>query len=406
MPELDPERVGAELDRLLSQQRLSRRRFLGRGAAAALAAGGLGAVLSACGIDGTAARNLAQLQREADRIHHPSVELGDWTFANWPLYIDKKVIRAFDARYGGHCRYVEEINDNNDFYGKVRQQLQQGVPIGRDIVVLTDYMAARWVRFGYVTPVDRRNVPNLDNLAPNLRSVAYDPRRQFAIPYQSGAIGLGYDITQTGGELKSVRDFFDPRWKGRVTMLADPYDCATTVLLGDGVDASRASLDQVLGAIERVSEANDAGQFRRFTGNDYTTDLTKGNVALAMAYSGDLVQLQSDNPNLRFSYPEEGAMLFTDNMLMPAKVEHPYAAETMMNYLYEPEVAAVVCAWVNYISPVEGIRPLLERSDPDIASNELIFPPDDVRRKLYTYPSFSTRQEQEMNEAMAKVTGA
>nr|WP_246345874.1 spermidine/putrescine ABC transporter substrate-binding protein [Conexibacter arvalis] len=369
-------------------------------------AGGLGAVLSACGIDGTAARNLASLQREAASVNHARVELGDWTFSNWPLYIDKAVVKEFDARYGGHCKYVEEINDNNDFYGKVRQQLAAGVPIGRDIVVLTDYMAARWVRFGYVTPIDKGNVPNFGNLVPNLRSINYDPRRQFTLPYQSGAIGLGYDIEQTGGELTSIRDFFDPRWKGRVTMLADPYDCATTVLLGEGIDASRATLDQVLGAIDRIGAANDQGQFRRFTGNDYTTDLTKGNVALAMAYSGDLVQLRSDNPNLRFSYPEEGAMLFTDNMMMPAHVEHAYAAETMMNYLYEPEVAAVVCAWVNYISPVEGIKPILERSDPDIASNELIFPPDDVRERLHSYPSFSTRQEQEMYEAMAKVTGA
>lgn len=406
MPDLDPERVERELDRFFTEQRLSRRRFLGRSASAALTAGGLGAVLSACGIDGTAARNLASLQREAANVSHPRTELGDWTFSNWPLYIDKAVIREFNTRFGGHCKYVEEINDNNEFYGKVRQQLAQGVPIGRDIVVLTDYMASRWVRFGYVTPIDKTNVPNMKNLVPNLQSINYDPRRQFTLPYQSGAIGLGYDIEQTGGEITSVRDLFDPRWKGRVTMFSEPYDSAGTVLLGEGIDASRATLDQMLGAIERIGEANDAGQFRRFTGNDYTTDLTKGNIAIALAYSGDLVQLQSDNPNLRFSYPEEGAMLFTDNMMMPSNVQHPYAAETMMNYLYEPEVAAVVCAWVNYISPVDGIRELLERSDPDIASNELIFPPDEVRRKLYPYPALSTRQEQQMYEAMAKVTGA
>ena len=406
MAELDPERVEREIDRFLHEQRLSRRRFIGRGAAAALMAGGLGSVLSACGIDGTAARNLASLQREAARVHHPRVELGDWTFSNWPLYIDKKVIREFNAKYGGHCKYVEEINDNAEFYGKVRQQLAQGVPIGRDIVTLTDYMASKWVRFGYVTPIDKRNVPNIRNLVPNLQSINYDPRRQFTLPYQSGAIGLGYDIAQTGKEIKSVRDLFDPRWKGRVTMFSEPYDSAGTVLLGEGIDASRATLDQILSAIERIGEANDAGQFRRFTGNDYTTDLTKGNIAIALAYSGDLVQLQSDNPNLRFSYPEEGAMLFTDNMMMPSHVEHPYAAETMMNYLYEPEVAAVVCAWVNYISPVDGIKPILERSDPDIAKNELIFPPDEVRRNLHPYPALTTRQEQQMYEAMAKVTGA
>jgi len=404
--EVDPERVEREIDRFFSEQRWSRRRFLGRGAAAALMAGGLAQVLAACGIDGTAARNLADLERQAERVNHPRTDLGDWTFSNWPLYIDKSVIRAFNSKYGGHCKYVEEINDNNEFYGKVRQQLAAGVPIGRDIVTLTDYMASRWVRFGYVTPIDKRNVPNSRNLVRNLRSINYDPRRQFTLPWQSGAIGIGYDIKQTGREVRSLRELFDPKWKGRVTLFSEPYDSAGSVLLMEGVDASRATLDQMLGAIERIGKANDSGQFRRFTGNDYTTDLTKGNIALALAYSGDLVQLQSDNPNMRFAYPEEGAMQFTDNMMMPAKVEHPYAAETMMNYVYEPEVAAKICAYVNYISPVEGIKEILARSDPEIAENELIFPPDEVREKLHSYPSFTTRQEQQMYEAMAQVTGA
>lgn len=404
----EPGRADVEraVERFLNEERISRRRFLGRGASAALMAGGLASVLSACGIAGTAARNLEELQREAANVNHPRTEIGDWTFSNWPLYIDKSIVKQFDQRYGGHCKYVEEINDSNEFYSKIRQQLNEKVSVGRDIMVLTDPTASKMVRFGYVTPVDKRNVPNLRRLVPNLRSISYDPERQFTVPYQSGAIGLGYDITQTGGEIRSIRELFDPRWKGRVTMFAEPYDSAGAVLLGEGIDASRATLDQQLQAIERIGAANDGGQFRRFTGNDYTTDLTKGNVAIALAYSGDLVQLQSDNPNLRFSYPEEGAMLFTDNLMMPAPVDHPYAAETMMNYLYEPEVAAILCAWVNYISPVEGVRELLERSDPEIAANELIFPPDDVRDRLHPYPTFSTQQEQEMYEAMAKVTGA
>ena len=189
-------------------------------------------------------------------------------------------------------------------------------------------------------------------------------------------------------------------------MLAEPYDAANTVLLGEGIDASKATIDQILGAIEKIDKANRDGQFRRFTGNDYTTDLAKGNVWLSLAYSGDLIQLQSDNPDLRFTYPDEGAMLFTDNMMMPAKVEHPYAAETMMNYVYEPEVAALICAYVNYISPVKGVRDILAKTDPELAENELIFPPDEVAKKLQPYPALSTADERAMQEAMAQVTGA
>jgi spermidine/putrescine transport system substrate-binding protein len=178
------------------------------------------------------------------------------------------------------------------------------------------------------------------------------------------------------------------------------------VLLGDGVDASQASIDQIEGAIDKIGQANEDGQFRRFTGNDYTTDLAKGNVWVSLAYSGDLIQLQSDNPDLRFAYPDEGAMLFTDNLLMPAKVEHPYAAETMMNYLYEPEIAARLAAWVNYISPVEGAKEILQDSDPEIADNPLIFPPPDIQAKLKPYPALSPEDERTMQEAMATIIGA
>jgi spermidine/putrescine transport system substrate-binding protein len=353
-------------------------------------------------------RQGAEVQAEGGRVSHPKTQIGNWTFANWPLYIDKKVIKDFNKQFGGKCKYVEEINDNFEFFGKVRQQLQSKKPIGRDIVTLTDYMAARWVRLGYSEPIDKKNIPNLSNLVDNLKTINYDPKREYTLPWQSGAIGLGYNIKKTGRELKSVKDLFDPKFKGRVTMLSEPYDSASTVLLGDGVDASKATIDQLLGAIEKIDKAQQGGQFRKFTGNDYTQPLAKGDISVALAYSGDLVQLQSDNKDLRFAYPEEGAMLFTDNMMMPAEVEHPYAAETMMNYCYEPEVAAKIAAYVNYISPVKGIEDVLsqDKETAELVKSPLIFPSDEVRSRLHPYPALSPKDEQTMQEAMAKVTGA
>jgi spermidine/putrescine transport system substrate-binding protein len=393
------------LEEFFAAERLSRRRFFGRAGGAGLALSGLSAVLAACGgVEGTAEKQ--QEQPTPVAANHPKTTIGDWTFSNWPLYIDKKVLRSFDREHGGDVRYVEDINDNFEFYGKVRQQLEQGKPIGRDIVVLTDYMAARWVRNRYAEAIDKKNVPNAANLVSNLKTINYDPKRDYTLPWQSGAIGIGYNIKKTGRELNSVKDLFDPKFKGRVTFLSEPYDSADLVLVGDGVDSSKATIDQLLGAIEKIGKANDEGQIRRFTGNDYTTDLTKGNVWVSVAYSGDLIQLQSDNPDLRFAYPEEGAVLFTDNMMMPAKVAHPYAAETMMNYVYEPEVAARIAAYVNYIPPVEGVREILAKKDPELAENPLIFPPDDIRAKLHPYPALSPQDERTMQEAMAKVTGA
>ena len=387
----------AALERLITEARMDRRRFIGRSGSAAFALAGASALLSACG--GTEGTATNEGEEQPTTAKHPKEEITQLNFANWPLYIDKKVLKDFEKEFGGKVRYTEEINDNFEFFGKVRQPLQQGRDIGRDIVVLTDYMAARWVRSGWVEPIDKANVPNASNLVENLQSINYDEDRSFTLPYQSGAIGIGYNKAKTGREIKSVADLFDPKFKGRVSFLSEPYDSAGLVMLGDGVDASQASMDDILAAIDKIGEAQEAGQIRRFTGNDYTTDLTKGNTWLAVAYSGDLVQLAADNPDLEFVYPEEGAMQFTDNMLMPKKVAHPYAAEVMMNYLYEPEVAAKVAQYVNYISPVEGIKELA----PDIADNPLIFPPDDV--KLTAYPALSPEEESQMQEAMAQVTG-
>ena len=379
----------------------TRRHFLGGAGSLALAY-----ALAGCGIEGTLER-AKQAATPIPRITHPKVPIGNWTFSNWPLYIDKKILKQFDKQYGGHVKYVEEINDNDEFYGKVRQQLQANQSINRDIVTLTDYMAVKWVRNRYVQPLDKKNMPNVvKNLVDNLKSVPYDPKRDYTVPWQSGAIGLGYNPKNTGRELKSINDLFDPKFKGRVTMFSEPYDSAGSVLLGMGIDPTKAKIDQILTAIEKIQKASDGGQFRRFTGNDYSTDLTKGNIWVALAYSGDLVQLQSDNPDLKFVYPEEGAMTFTDNMMIPAKAEHVYAAEKMMDYVYEPEIAAKLAIYVNYLSPVKGVKEIVDRTDPDIANNPLIFPSDEIRAKLHSYPALSDTDERTMKEAMAKVTGA
>jgi spermidine/putrescine transport system substrate-binding protein len=401
----DPQ-IERALEEFFESERLSRRGFIGRAGSSGLALSGLAAVLAACGGVQGENQKAAKQKTSTKAVNHPKTAIGNWTFSNWPLYIDKKVLKQFDKQYGGHVKYVEEINDNFEFFGKVRQQLQAKQPIGRDIVTLTDYMASRWVRLNYLEPIDKKNVPNAANLVDNLKTINYDPKREYTLPWQSGAIGIGYNPKKTGRELKSVKDLFDPKFKGKVTMLSEPYDSADTVLLGDGIDASKATIDQLVGAIEKIDQANKKGQFRKFTGNDYAQLLAKGDIWVALAYSGDLVQLQSDNPDLRFAYPEEGAMLFTDNMMMPAKVQHPYAAETMMNYVYQPEVAATIAAYVNYISPVKGVKEVLLKKDPKLANNPLIFPPEDVAKRLHPYPALSPKDEQTMQEAMAKVTGA
>jgi spermidine/putrescine transport system substrate-binding protein len=380
----------------------SRRQFL-YGVAAVSGAG----LLGGCGgVEGTEKKAAARKEETAS-VDHPKTAIADWTWSNWPLYMDKKLLKAFDKQYGGHVKYIEDINDNAEFEGKVRGQLRSGTPIGRDMVVITDTTAAKWIRNGWVERVDWDNVPNRKNIEDAWAKFSYDPDGAYVLPYQSGAIGIGYNRKLVGRDLTSFKDLFeDPDLKGKVTLLSDEESACYAMLMLDGIKPADATLDQKIAAIEKVGEINDAGQIRRFTGNDYTTDLAKGNALASMAYSGDVVQLQSDNPDLQFVYPEEGVLLWTDQMMLPAKSEHPYAAETMMNYLYDPEVAAKLAAYVNYFSPVKGVKEILTKSDPKLAENPLIFPPDDVKARLYPTPGVSAADQRAAQEAMAKVTGA
>jgi spermidine/putrescine transport system substrate-binding protein len=404
---MDGETLDEVVERMVAGHEQSRREFLRRLGAMGLAPTAAGALMAGCGgVKGTE-QQASEKAADAKPVSHPKTAIGDWTWSNWPLYMDRKLLKEFDKRFGGHVKYLQDINDNAEFTSKVQAQLQAGVPIGRDMVVITDTTAAKWIRNGWLDPIDWGNVPNRRNIEPAWERFSYDPGGKYLLPYQSGAIGIGYNPKLVGRQLTSFKDLFeDPKLKGKVTLLADEESACYAMLMLDGVKPAEATLEQKIAAIEKVGALAAKGQFRRFTGNDYSTDLAKGNAWASMAYSGDVVQLQSDNPELQFAYPEEGVLLWTDQMALPAKVEHPYAAETMMNYLYEPEVAAKLAAYVNYFSPVQGVKEILARTDPKLAEDPLIFPPDDVKARLYATPGVSAADQRAAQEAMAKVTGA
>ncbi len=384
-----------------------RRTFMRRAGATGLTLS-VGSFLAACGgIEGESRNDGANPAASPESVNHAKTALTGLTISNWPLYIDKKVNKEFVAEFDvKDFKYTEDVNDNEEFFGKVRQPLSQGRSIGRDIMVLTDWMAARNVRLGYLEPLDKDNIPNAKNLQPTLKSPPWDPKRTYSLPWQSGMTAIGYNRARTGRELRSWKDMLDPKFEGRVSFLSDAREIANAFMLMDGKDPASAGIDDVLAAVERVDEVNRSGQIRRFTGNDYTTDLTKGNLWACMAYSGDVIQLQADNPDLEFVIPEEGATLWSDNMLIPKEAEHPYAAEVYMNYVYDPEVAAKIAAWVNYVTPVVGAKEVLAKSDAKLAENPLIFPDDATLAKLHPYVNLNEEEERQMNEAMQAVVGA
>jgi spermidine/putrescine transport system substrate-binding protein len=387
---------------------LDRRAFIQRAMAMGLTFSSASALLQACGgIEGENKNSDSSSSgsKSSAAVSHPKTQIAALAISNWPLYIDKKTVKNFDAKYGGKTKYTEDVNDNEEFFGKVRQQLSQGRDIGRDIMVLTDWMAARNVRLGYLEPLDKNNIPNIKNLQPTLQHPNWDPDRKYSLPWQTYMTAIGYNKKKVP-EINSIDQMFDPKYKGRVSMLSDARDAANMIMLKNGVKPEDAKIDDVLKAIEEIDKINRTGQIRRFTGNDYTTDLTKGNLWICQAYSGDVVQLQADNPDLDFVIPEQGGSLGVDNMLMPKHAQHYYAAETFMNYVYDPEVQAKITAYVNYVPPVVGTKEVLEKKDPKLASNQLIFPDDATLAKLHGYPNLNEDEERQMNEAMQAVVGA
>ena len=390
------------LERWLAEQRHNRRRFLGRTGSAALATSAFGAFLSACGGAEGEGGDEGSAERDVT-ANHPKEEFDEVVFSNWPYYIDKSILQDFQDETGAKVKYIEDINDNTEFFGKVRQPLQAGDGIGRDLVALTDWMCGRWIRLNYVEPLDKTNIPNEKNLTDNLRNVNFDKGRKFSLPWQSGMTGVGFDDKQTG-EVTSLEQFFDPKWKGKITMLQDARDASSMVLLYQGKRPQDATLEDVLAAIEFIDEKNREGHIRRFTGNDYTKDLSSGNVAMSQAYSGDIYQLEK--PNLKFVIPEQGAVLWSDNMMIPQKPRTAYGAEVFMNFVYEPEVAAKLATEIAYVTPVKGTQAVLEKTNPELAESPLVFPSADDVSRLSGYPNLSVDEERQMNEAFEQVVGA
>ena len=396
-----------EFERVIRAE-ISRRRLLRRGAAGALSVSAL-AYLAACGSEtGGGSDDGGGSPEESKAI--AKGEISDSLYvANWPLYIeeDRGTLKEFQKEYGTEVKYVEEINDNTEFFGKVRQQYERGDSGGRDIHVLSDWMAARMMRLGYVQKFDQSQLPNATkNLIPSLQSPPFDPKREFSMPWQSGIGGIIYRKDKVKSEPKSVDALFDPAYKGKVTMLTEMRDTVGVVAASLGHDPEKATVDQFMEAIDKIGEAADSGQIRGFTGNEYTKDITKGDSWVIIGWSGDAVQLQADNPNIQFVVPETGGHLWTDNMQIPVGAPAAFTAQKFIDFVYRPEVQADIAEYVNYICPVKGVKEILTERDPELASNQLIFPDDAFLENTFIFRPLEPEEEQEIDEAFQQVLGA
>jgi len=340
----------------------------------------------------------------------PSAELN---FANWPLYIDTddndptkhKTLEDFTAEYGTVVRYAEVINDNNEFFGTLKAPLEAGQDTGWDIVVLTQWMTARVIRLGWVEQIDLANVPTfVANLEDAYRAPDFDPTNEYHAPWQAGMTGLGFDSAVTG-DLTSSAALWDPQWSGRITYLSEMRDAVGLTLQKLGHDPSTVTTEQFDEAIAEMKRAVDEGIVRAFTGNDYAEDMVAGNVAVAMAWSGDIIQKALERETLRFVIPDEGGSLWYDNMLIPKGAANKFTAELFIDFVYRPAIAAQIAAWVNFIVPVKGAKEELVKIDEDLADNVLIFPTDEMLTKVKRFKSLDEDEETYFNDQFSTLTG-
>jgi spermidine/putrescine transport system substrate-binding protein len=404
---LSPE-AAAVLSALPGRAGTSRRTVL-RGMLAAGAFAATGGALTACGMPGT--RQDPAACRAPDRSESDK----KLVVSNWPLYIDvaeddeskRPTLDAFSQQTGIDVTYTEDVNDNNEFFGKVRNQLSACQPIERDIMVLTDWMAARMIRLGWVQPLHKDRLPNVEaNLLDNLRGRSWDKETEYAVPWQSGFAGMAFNGNVTK-EVRTIEELLTrPDLRGKVTMLSEMRDTMGLLLLSQGSDPSNFTEEQFDQALNVLQAAVDNGQIRRFTGNDYAQELAKGDIAACVAWSGDVIQLNFEDEKVQFVTPESGVMLWSDNMQVPNEATHQANAEAFMNYYYDPAVAAELAAWVNYICPVKGAQAEMESIDPELAANPLIFPDEQTLSTSKVFMALNEAEERIYEDKFQQVIGA
>jgi spermidine/putrescine transport system substrate-binding protein len=359
------------------------------------------ALVAGCGGDDTVAGGNDDPVETADASG--PVE-GEMTISQWPFYIDPGkhgTVADFEAVTGVDVKYTEEINDNQQFFGKLQPLLENGDAGGRSLITVSDWLAAQMYDLGYLQKLDYSHLPNVEaNLIPALRNPAADPEREFTVPWQSGMTGL-IVRKDVAPEVDSVCDLFDPKYKGRVDMLAEMRDSVPMTLKCMGIDPDEATEQEWLDAVDKIADAADSGQIRHFTGNEYTEDLTAGNVDFVLGWSGDAVLL--DDPDIEFVMPKEGCMLWSTSMEIPVGSPNPAAAEAWINYVYDPKVQADIAQYVNYVTPVAGVKEILAKRDPELARNELIFPSEEYTKDCTFEPVLDGPMGQKVTEAFSDV---
>jgi len=340
---------------------------------------------------------------------------GSVRWGNWPLYLDYDdetqlypTLEAFSESTGIAAEYFEDYNDNDEFFGKVQAQLKLKQDIGYDIVTPTDWMAARWIRLGYTHKFDKTNIPNAGNILDTLASPSFDPMREQSMTWQGIMGGFGWNTEKVPGGVGTLDELFAPANKGKIVVLSEMRDTIGIILRSRGVDLQTVTEDQFMSAVEFLEQKISDGWIRGVKGNEYAEDLKSGDAIAVIGWSGDMFILKNDfEGKFDFAIPESGGTISGDNLMIPytATAEAKASAEKLINWYYDPAIAAEVAAYVNYVTPVKGAQAEMEKIDPDLATSEFIFPTEKTMSNLSVFRSLTPAEETSWSEAFLKAAG-
>jgi spermidine/putrescine transport system substrate-binding protein len=416
--------------RMPEGQQISRRRVLQGGALA-----GFGAFLAACsGSNASSApAGSASIAVPTPPPESPSPSVaasptpkpsptGPLKFANWPAYIDlsgkageaevyapgsSPTIEQFKKKYGVAVDYEEKIEDNKTFYATIQPQLQGGAPTGWDLIVITDWLAAKVISKGWAEKLDQGNIPNGANLQDSLKNQPWDKNNDYHYPWQSGMTGIGFNTKVLKGagiaEPKSLKDLYAIDAK-KVSFLTESRDTFGLGLLklGKSADPAQTTPDDLQAVHDDIKPLVDKGLI--FADNSYLKNFAAKKTWAAMVWSGDLASSGTEGDT--FQVPDEGVMIWTDNMVIPKGATNKYTAELMINFVYDPKIAAQIEDYVFYVCPVKGADAEIKKLDPDAATNPLIFPTADMQAKYHNFQFLTDELEQKLDELYLDLTGA
>lgn len=400
VPELDPVLLTG-----LTEHRVSRRRFL-RYAGAGVGALGMSALLSACDVLG-APSPTPSAEFDWQVWWTRQTKAGVLDFANWPYYIDRHKARRpslelFTEETGIEVNYYRPIKDTPSFFEKIRPPLEAGQGIGYDLMVLTNGAElSQLIDSGWLVPLDHSYLKNFDKHASALvKNPAWDPGNEYTVAWQSGLTGIAYSpkaAKAIGHEPRSVQDLWNPALKGRVGMMSDTSELGSFGLLAIGVDPETSTPEDWLRAADMLQLQRES-LLPRYYDQEYLNALTRGDIWITLAWSGDIFQVNNlGYPELKFVVPDEGAMFWTDSMMIPVHAQHPVDAMIYMDFVYRPRVAAMIADWVGYITPVPASRPIIanELDDKELARSPLVFPGADILGDRVTYLTRNSQGELE-----------